>query len=91
MPVATTDLVNDTNAAVYVQAGACSAQGRCNYGFVRGAEVQPGRSVPIPRFPGGTNAFSYRVTDASGRVLGCAKLGEPGQTRMAISTLPACT
>jgi len=89
-PIATVDLVNDTSNTVYVQPGTCSGSLGCNFGFGQGVPVQPGRSFPVPSFTASTGTFVYRVNDASGKVIGCAKLGTPSENRINVSSLPAC-
>jgi len=89
-PIATVDVVNDTSNTVYVQPGTCSGSLGCNFGFGQGVPVQPGRSFPIPSFAVSTGTFVYRVNDASGKVIGCAKLGTSSENRINVSTLPGC-
>ena len=90
-PLSTAQLVNDTDQTVYVQPGTCSATVGCNFGFGKGVDVQPGRSFPVTQFPATPGAsFVYRVSDASGKVLGCARAGDSGASQINSSTLPAC-
>ncbi|MBV9119170.1 MAG: hypothetical protein JOZ39_00560 [Chloroflexi bacterium] len=87
--VATVQVANDTAQPVYLQTGSCYFAG-CNFGFGRGIPIQAGRSVALPLFPAGTGLFDYRVTDGSGKVLGCANPDSFSSHRIATSDLTTC-